>query len=157
MAKYCALFLWTLCLMCPSDISFLPRPAMVWCERGIQVLLTTMGAFAAFALMTVAIGTDYWLYARAFICNSTANSTQEDSNNKDKKDPGALTHSGLWRICCLEGKAGCKAGCVCIHIYSKMCACSDALGVKCLCFFFPCTRGSCWGRYTRHSNQNRHK
>ncbi|TDH03710.1 hypothetical protein EPR50_G00144810 [Perca flavescens] len=87
----------------PSDISFLPRPAMVWCERGIQVLLTTMGAFAAFALMTVAIGTDYWLYARAFICNSTANSSQEDSNNKDKKDPGALTHSGLWRICCLEG------------------------------------------------------
>lgn len=77
---------------------------MVWCERGIQVLLTTMGAFAAFALMTVAIGTDYWLYARAFICNSTANSTQDDSNNnKDKKDPGALTHSGLWRICCLEG------------------------------------------------------
>ncbi|XP_058474320.1 voltage-dependent calcium channel gamma-4 subunit-like [Solea solea] len=88
----------------PSDISFLPRPAMVWCERGIQVLLTTMGAFAAFALMTVAIGTDYWLYARAFICNSTANSSQDESNsNKDKKDPGALTHSGLWRICCLEG------------------------------------------------------
>lgn len=78
---------------------------MIWCERGIQVLLTTMGAFAAFALMTVAIGTDYWLYARAFICNSTANSSQEDSNNKDKKDPGALTHSGLWRICCLEGEA----------------------------------------------------
>lgn len=89
----------------PPDLSFLPRPAMVWCERGIQVLLTTMGAFAAFALMTVAIGTDYWLYARAFICNSTANSSaQDDSNsNKDKKDPGALTHSGLWRICCLEG------------------------------------------------------
>ncbi|KAL6100215.1 cacng8 [Pungitius sinensis] len=87
----------------PPDVSFLPRPAMVWCERGIQVLLTTMGAFAAFALMTVAIGTDYWLYARAFICNSTANSSQDDANNKDKKDPGALTHSGLWRICCLEG------------------------------------------------------
>uniref|UniRef100_A0A672T5J8 Calcium channel, voltage-dependent, gamma subunit 8a n=2 Tax=Sinocyclocheilus TaxID=75365 RepID=A0A672T5J8_SINGR len=76
---------------------------MVWCERGIQVLLTTVGAFAAFALMTVAIGTDYWLYARAFICNSTANSSQDDPHNKDKKDPGALTHSGLWRICCLEG------------------------------------------------------
>uniref|UniRef100_A0A3B3YG26 Calcium channel, voltage-dependent, gamma subunit 8a n=1 Tax=Poecilia mexicana TaxID=48701 RepID=A0A3B3YG26_9TELE len=87
-----------------KDKRFLPRPAMVWWERGIQVLLTTMGAFAAFALMTVAIGTDYWLYARAFICNSTANSSQEDSSsNKDKKDPGALTHSGLWRICCLEG------------------------------------------------------
>ncbi|XP_041933688.1 calcium channel, voltage-dependent, gamma subunit 8a [Alosa sapidissima] len=79
-------------------------PAMVWCERGIQVLLTTVGAFAAFTLMTVAIGTDYWLYARAFICNSTANSSnQDDPHNKDKKDPGALTHSGLWRICCLEG------------------------------------------------------
>lgn len=113
-----ALFIWTLCLMCPSDISFLPRPAMVWCERGIQVLLTTMGAFAAFALMTVAIGTDYWLYARAFICNSTANSSQEESNNKDKKDPGALTHSGLWRICCLEGKAGCNRlkSRLCVHV-----------------------------------------
>ncbi|XP_077445989.1 voltage-dependent calcium channel gamma-4 subunit-like [Stigmatopora argus] len=92
----------------PSELSFLPRPALVWCERGIQVLLTTVGAFAAFALMTVAIGTDYWLYARAFICNSTANSSaaaQEDAAAvaKDKKDPGALTHSGLWRICCLEG------------------------------------------------------
>ncbi|XP_036394109.1 voltage-dependent calcium channel gamma-4 subunit isoform X2 [Megalops cyprinoides] len=75
----------------------------VWCEKGIQILLTTVGAFAAFGLMTVAIGTDYWLYARAFICNSTANSTQDDPHNKDRKDPGALTHSGLWRICCLEG------------------------------------------------------
>ncbi|KAG7469300.1 hypothetical protein MATL_G00127480 [Megalops atlanticus] len=78
-------------------------PAIVWCEKGIQILLTTVGAFAAFGLMTVAIGTDYWLYARAFICNSTANSTQDDPHNKDRKDPGALTHSGLWRICCLEG------------------------------------------------------
>ncbi|XP_018591447.1 voltage-dependent calcium channel gamma-4 subunit [Scleropages formosus] len=76
---------------------------MVWCEKGIQILLTIVGAFAAFGLMTVAIGTDYWLYARAFICNSTANSSQDDTHNKDKKDPGALTHSGLWRICCLEG------------------------------------------------------
>lgn len=73
------------------------------CEKGIQILLTTVGAFAAFGLMTVAIGTDYWLYSRALICNSTANNTGEDPHNKDKKDPGALTHSGLWRICCLEG------------------------------------------------------
>uniref|UniRef100_A0A3Q2PM95 Calcium voltage-gated channel auxiliary subunit gamma 8 n=1 Tax=Fundulus heteroclitus TaxID=8078 RepID=A0A3Q2PM95_FUNHE len=73
------------------------------CEKGIQILLTTVGAFAAFGLMTVAIGTDYWLYSRALICNSTANVTQDDPHNKDKKDPGALTHSGLWRICCLEG------------------------------------------------------
>ncbi|CAL8341078.1 unnamed protein product [Gadus morhua 'NCC'] len=61
------------------------------------------GAFAAFGLMTVAIGTDYWLYSRAMICNSTANVSGDDPHNKDKKDPGALTHSGLWRICCLEG------------------------------------------------------
>ncbi|XP_018603270.2 voltage-dependent calcium channel gamma-4 subunit-like isoform X1 [Scleropages formosus] len=94
-------------LRAPSDsalLCFAPfREAMVWCEKGIQILLTTVGAFAAFGLMTVAIGTDYWLYARAFICNSTANSSQDDPQNKDKKDPGALTHSGLWRICCLEG------------------------------------------------------
>ena len=73
------------------------------CEKGIQILLTTVGAFAAFGLMTVAIGTDYWLYSRAVICNSTTNVSQDDPHNKDKKDPGALTHSGLWRICCLEG------------------------------------------------------
>lgn len=74
------------------------------CEKGIQILLTIVGAFASFGLMTVAIGTDYWLYSRALICNSTANVTQDDPHNKDKKDPGALTHSGLWRICCLEGQ-----------------------------------------------------
>nr|XP_006009719.1 PREDICTED: voltage-dependent calcium channel gamma-8 subunit [Latimeria chalumnae] len=84
---------------------------MVWCEKGIQMLLTTVGAFAAFGLMTIAIGTDYWLYARAFICNTT-NVSSEDSHHKDKKDPGSLTHSGLWRICCLEGI---KRG-VCVNI-----------------------------------------
>lgn len=77
------------------------------CEKGIQILLTIVGAFASFGLMTVAIGTDYWLYSRALICNSTANVTQDDPHNKDKKDPGALTHSGLWRICCLEGQELC--------------------------------------------------
>ena len=125
-----------------SDISFLPRPALVWCERGIQVLLTTMGAFAAFALMTVAIGTDYWLYARAFICNSTANSSQEDSNNKDKKDPGALTHSGLWRICCLEG----KADCVDPTIGQKICGPFKGGKQVCVCFPVLVTGGSCEGQ-----------
>ncbi|KAM6188312.1 voltage-dependent calcium channel gamma-8 subunit-like [Sarcoramphus papa] len=52
--------------------------------------------------MTIAIGTDYWLYARAFICN-TSNISGEDSAHRDRRDPGGLTHSGLWRICCLEG------------------------------------------------------
>ncbi|XP_078507060.1 voltage-dependent calcium channel gamma-8 subunit isoform X3 [Lissotriton helveticus] len=84
---------------------------MVWCEKGVQILLTTVGAFAAFGLMTIAIGTDYWLYARAFICNTT-NISSEDTPLKDKKDPGGLTHSGLWRICCLEGL---KRG-VCVKI-----------------------------------------
>ncbi|XP_015269879.1 PREDICTED: voltage-dependent calcium channel gamma-8 subunit [Gekko japonicus] len=76
---------------------------IVWCEKGVQILLTTVGAFAAFGLMIIAIGTDYWLYARAFICNTT-NITSEETPQKDKKDPGGLTHSGLWRICCLEGQ-----------------------------------------------------
>ncbi|KAI5241619.1 Voltage-Dependent Calcium Channel Gamma-8 Subunit [Manis pentadactyla] len=39
----------------------------LWCEKSVQVLLTTVGAFAAFGLMTIAISTDYWLYTRAFI------------------------------------------------------------------------------------------
>ncbi|KAM8927473.1 voltage-dependent calcium channel gamma-8 subunit isoform 1-T1 [Pelodytes ibericus] len=84
---------------------------MVWCEKGVQILMTTVGAFAAFGLMTIAIGTDYWLYARAFICNTT-NISSEETPMKDKKDPGGLTHSGLWRICCLEGQ---KRG-VCVKI-----------------------------------------
>ncbi|XP_075071510.1 voltage-dependent calcium channel gamma-4 subunit [Mixophyes fleayi] len=75
---------------------------MVWCDRGVQMLLTTVGAFAAFSLMTIAIGTDYWLYSRAHICNGT-NFTMDDSQTQPKKTKGDLTHSGLWRICCIEG------------------------------------------------------
>ncbi|XP_030637988.1 voltage-dependent calcium channel gamma-4 subunit [Chanos chanos] len=75
---------------------------MAWCDHGIQMLLTTLGAFAAFSLMTVAIGTDYWLYSRAYICNAT-NITTDESLMQPKKTKGDLTHSGLWRICCIEG------------------------------------------------------
>ncbi|KAM4665116.1 voltage-dependent calcium channel gamma-4 subunit [Discoglossus pictus] len=75
---------------------------MVWCDRGVQMLLTTVGAFAAFSLMTIAIGTDYWLYSRAHICNGT-NITMDDTQTQPKKTKGDLTHSGLWRICCIEG------------------------------------------------------
>ncbi|XP_030330194.1 voltage-dependent calcium channel gamma-8 subunit [Strigops habroptila] len=74
----------------------------LWCERGVQALLTAVGAFAAFGLMTIAIGTDYWLYARAFICN-TSNASGDDAAQRDRRDPGGMTHSGLWRVCCLEG------------------------------------------------------
>uniref|UniRef100_A0A8C3C4V1 Calcium voltage-gated channel auxiliary subunit gamma 8 n=1 Tax=Cairina moschata TaxID=8855 RepID=A0A8C3C4V1_CAIMO len=57
-----------------------------------------------FGLMTIAIGTDYWLYARAFVCNtSNASGGGDDAAHRDRRDPGGLTHSGLWRICCLEG------------------------------------------------------
>ncbi|XP_027716366.1 voltage-dependent calcium channel gamma-8 subunit [Vombatus ursinus] len=92
----------------------------LWCEKGVQVLLTTVGAFAAFGLMTIAISTDYWLYTRAFICNTTnlTASASEDPPARgpggvsEKRDPGGLTHSGLWRICCLEGL---KRG-VCVKI-----------------------------------------
>lgn len=77
----------------------------------MQVLLTTVGAFAAFGLMTIAISTDYWLYTRALICNTTNLTASDDGpphrgggGSSEKKDPGGLTHSGLWRICCLEGR-----------------------------------------------------
>ncbi|KAM6957287.1 calcium channel, voltage-dependent, gamma subunit 4b [Aplochiton taeniatus] len=74
---------------------------MAWCERGVQTLLATVGAFTAFSLMTIAIGTDYWLYSRAYLCNATNATTDQESQPKTKK--GDLTHSGLWRICCIEG------------------------------------------------------
>ncbi|KFQ59187.1 Voltage-dependent calcium channel gamma-2 subunit, partial [Pelecanus crispus] len=66
--------------------------------RGVQMLLTTVGAFAAFSLMTIAVGTDYWLYSRG-VCKTKAVSENETS----KKNEEVMTHSGLWRTCCLEG------------------------------------------------------
>ncbi|XP_052392119.1 voltage-dependent calcium channel gamma-4 subunit-like [Carassius gibelio] len=75
---------------------------MAWCDRGIQMLLASVGAFVAFSLMSIAIGTDYWLYSRAYICNATNISTDE-TQSQAKKMRGDLTHSGLWRICCIEG------------------------------------------------------
>lgn len=76
--------------------------AMAWRDRGVQMLLATIGAFLAFSLMSIAIGTDYWLYSRAYICNAT-NSTSDETQTQPKKVRGDLTHSGLWRICCIEG------------------------------------------------------
>lgn len=76
---------------------------MVRCDRGLQLLLTTAGAFAAFSLMAIAIGTDYWLYSSAHICNSS-NLTMDDGP-PPRRARGDLTHSGLWRVCCIEGTA----------------------------------------------------
>ncbi|KAI7803089.1 voltage-dependent calcium channel gamma-2 subunit [Triplophysa rosa] len=67
-------------------------------DRGVQMLLTTVGAFAAFSLMTIAVGTDYWLYSRG-VCKIKTNNENETS----KKNEEVMTHSGLWRTCCLEG------------------------------------------------------
>lgn len=69
------------------------------------MLLTTVGAFAAFSLMTIAVGTDYWLYSRG-VCKTKTVSENETS----KKNEEVMTHSGLWRTCCLEGnfKGLCK-------------------------------------------------
>lgn len=69
-------------------------------DRGVQMLLTTVGAFAAFSLMTIAVGTDYWLYSRG-VCKVKSVSENETS----KKNEEVMTHSGLWRTCCLEGKS----------------------------------------------------
>uniref|UniRef100_A0A8C6WTF3 Voltage-dependent calcium channel gamma-4 subunit n=1 Tax=Neogobius melanostomus TaxID=47308 RepID=A0A8C6WTF3_9GOBI len=76
---------------------------MAWCDRGVQTLLAIAGAFAAFSLMSIAIGTDYWLYSRAYICNATTNVSTDETQMQTKKVKGDLTHSGLWRICCIEG------------------------------------------------------
>ncbi|XP_028450335.1 voltage-dependent calcium channel gamma-3 subunit-like [Perca flavescens] len=68
------------------------------CNRGMQMLLTTAGAFCAFSLMTIAVGTDYWLYSRG-VCRSK----NLNDNETVRKNEEVLTHSGLWRTCCTEG------------------------------------------------------
>ncbi|XP_059408116.1 voltage-dependent calcium channel gamma-3 subunit-like [Carassius carassius] len=75
------------------------------CNRGVQMLLTTAGAFAAFSLMTIAVGTDYWLYSRGVCRTKSVN-----DNDTNRKNEEVLTHSGLWRQCCMEGifKGVCK-------------------------------------------------
>ena len=62
------------------------------------MLITTVGDFAAFSLMTIAVGTDYWLYSRG-VCRTKSTSDNETS----RKNEEVMTHSGLWRTCCLEG------------------------------------------------------
>ncbi|KAL0992543.1 hypothetical protein UPYG_G00094740 [Umbra pygmaea] len=71
---------------------------MLMCDRGVQMLVTTVGAFAAFSLMTIAVGTDYWLYSRG-TCKIKSN----NDNDTSRKNEEVMTHSGLWRTCCLEG------------------------------------------------------
>ncbi|XP_064376083.1 voltage-dependent calcium channel gamma-3 subunit [Dromaius novaehollandiae] len=71
---------------------------MRMCDRGVQMLVTTVGAFAAFSLMTIAVGTDYWLYSRG-VCRTKATG----DNDTSRKNEEVMTHSGLWRTCCLEG------------------------------------------------------
>uniref|UniRef100_A0A671M1Q0 Calcium channel, voltage-dependent, gamma subunit 4a n=1 Tax=Sinocyclocheilus anshuiensis TaxID=1608454 RepID=A0A671M1Q0_9TELE len=77
------------------------------CDRGVQIVLTSLGAFAAINLMTVAIGTNYWLYSSLeYTCNTTSNATDETQTLQQPKRIRVwrdLTHSGLWRICCIEG------------------------------------------------------
>ncbi|XP_040043670.2 voltage-dependent calcium channel gamma-3 subunit [Gasterosteus aculeatus] len=68
------------------------------CNRGVMMLLTTAGAFCAFSLMTIAVGTDYWLYSRG-VCRSK----NQNDNETVRKNEEVLTHSGLWRTCCTEG------------------------------------------------------
>lgn len=68
-------------------------------NRGVMMLLTTAGAFCAFSLMTIAVGTDYWLYSRG-VCRSKS----LNDNETLRKNEEVLTHSGLWRTCCTEGR-----------------------------------------------------
>jgi voltage-dependent calcium channel gamma-3 len=68
-------------------------------NRGTMMLMTTAGAFCAFSLMPIAVGTDYWLYSRGMCRSKTAN-----DNETIRKNEEVLTHSGLWRTCCTEGR-----------------------------------------------------
>ncbi|KAM7371573.1 hypothetical protein PAMP_008795 [Pampus punctatissimus] len=52
-------------------------------DRGVQMLLTTVGAFAAFSLMTIAVGTDYWLYSRG-VCKTKSMSENETSKKNEE-------------------------------------------------------------------------
>ncbi|KAJ8001343.1 hypothetical protein DPEC_G00168550 [Dallia pectoralis] len=72
---------------------------MELCTRGALMLLTTAAAFLAFSLMTIAVGTDYWLYSPG-VCRSK---TWIHDNETVHKNEEVMTHSGLWRTCCLEG------------------------------------------------------
>ncbi|CAB1344111.1 unnamed protein product [Coregonus sp. 'balchen'] len=72
---------------------------MKLCNRGALMLVTTAVAFIAFSLMTIAVGTDYWLYSRG-VCRSK---TSLRDNETIRKNEVVMTHSGLWRTCCLEG------------------------------------------------------
>ncbi|XP_014041336.2 voltage-dependent calcium channel gamma-3 subunit-like [Salmo salar] len=68
-------------------------------NRGALMLVTTALSFIAFSLMTIAVGTDYWLYSRG-VCRSK---TSLHDNETIRKNEVVMTHSGLWRTCCLEG------------------------------------------------------
>ncbi|XP_061586995.1 voltage-dependent calcium channel gamma-3 subunit [Cololabis saira] len=68
------------------------------CNRGVLMLLTTAGAFCAFSLMTIAVGTDYWLYSPGMCRSKNPNDNETVHKNEE-----VLTHSGLWRTCCTEG------------------------------------------------------
>ncbi|KAI3353463.1 hypothetical protein L3Q82_019988 [Scortum barcoo] len=97
------------------------------------MLLTTVGAFAAFSLMTIAVGTDYWLYSRG-VCK--IKSTNE--NETSKKNEEVMTHSGLWRTCCLE------AAIESAPVGFAQCACHPGR-------MAPCRWSSCGGWLRRSS------
>uniref|UniRef100_A0A674HJQ0 Voltage-dependent calcium channel gamma-8 subunit n=1 Tax=Taeniopygia guttata TaxID=59729 RepID=A0A674HJQ0_TAEGU len=72
-----------------------------WCRRGAPLLLTAVGAFAAFGLMAIAIGTDYWLYARARVCNATG-ATTGVTNGATNVTNGATNGATNGRGLCLR-------------------------------------------------------
>ncbi|XP_026107858.1 voltage-dependent calcium channel gamma-3 subunit-like [Carassius auratus] len=71
---------------------------MLMCDRGVQMLINHGGRVRRVQLMTIAVGTDYWLYSRG-VCRAKSNNENETS----RKNEEVMTHSGLWRTCCLEG------------------------------------------------------
>ncbi|KAI5616107.1 voltage-dependent calcium channel gamma-3 subunit-like [Silurus asotus] len=89
------------------------------------MLITTAGAFTAFSLMTIAVGTDYWLYSPG-VCR-TENTGDNETSRKNEE---VLTHSGLWRQCCMEGAVTrarvCVCVCVCVCVFPGL---SNIIGI----------------------------
>ncbi|KAF3852414.1 hypothetical protein F7725_005769 [Dissostichus mawsoni] len=52
-------------------------------DRGMMMLLTTAGAFCAFSLMTIAVGTDYWLYSRGVCRSKNLNDNETVRKNEE--------------------------------------------------------------------------
>ncbi|GLD73054.1 calcium channel, voltage-dependent, gamma subunit 2a [Lates japonicus] len=60
-------------------------------------MLTTVGAFAAFSLMTIAVSTDYWLYSRGVSANQVHGENETSKKNEEVMTPRACGGRAAWK------------------------------------------------------------